>query len=39
MLTVGLLGVLLGVIRARTSTTTAIVVHVLYDLFAVFTSR
>jgi membrane protease YdiL (CAAX protease family) len=39
MLTVGLLGALLGAIRARTNTTTVIVVHALYDLFAVFTSR
>ncbi len=38
MLTVGLLGVLLGAIRARTNTTTAIVVHALYDIYAVFTA-
>lgn len=38
MLTVGLLGVLLGVIRKRTNTTTAIVVHALYDIFAAVTT-
>ena len=38
MLTVGLLGVMLGVIRKRTNTTTAIVVHALYDIFAVVTT-
>ena len=38
MMTVGLLGVLLGVIRARTNTTTAIVVHGAYDIYAALTS-
>ncbi len=37
MLTVALLGMLLGTIRARTNTTTAIAVHVIYDILAVFT--
>jgi hypothetical protein len=32
-----LLGLLLGTIRSRTSTTAAILVHALYDIFAVFT--
>lgn len=36
--TVGLLGVVLGVIRNRTNTTTAIVVHALYDIYAVVSS-
>jgi membrane protease YdiL (CAAX protease family) len=31
------LGLLLGTIRNRTSTTVAILVHALYDMFAVFT--
>jgi len=39
MLTVGLLGVLLGVIRARSNTTTAIVVHALYDIYAAVTTH
>ena len=32
-----LLGLLLGTIRSRTNTTAAIMVHALYDMFAVFT--
>ena len=39
MLTIALLGALLGLLRARTNTTTAIVVHAAYDIFAVLTSR
>lgn len=39
MVTIALLGVLLGVVRARSNTTTAIVVHALYDVFAVLTSQ
>ncbi|MEO5987948.1 MAG: CPBP family intramembrane glutamic endopeptidase [Candidatus Eisenbacteria bacterium] len=39
VLTVGLLGVALGVIRQRTNTTTAIVVHGLYDILAAFTAQ
>ena len=35
MVTIFLLGILLGVIRARTSTTVAILVHALYDIAAV----
>jgi membrane protease YdiL (CAAX protease family) len=38
MATIVLLGVLLGVIRDRTSTTVAILVHSLYDIAAVFTA-
>jgi hypothetical protein len=38
MLTVGLLGLLLGVIRSRSNTTTAILVHVAYDIVAALTS-
>jgi len=38
MLTVGALGVLLGVVRSRTNTTTAVLVHGLYDIFAALTS-
>jgi len=38
MASVGLLGMLLGVIRKRSSTTAAIVVHVLYDIFAALTA-
>ncbi|HEV2106424.1 MAG TPA: CPBP family intramembrane glutamic endopeptidase, partial [Candidatus Eisenbacteria bacterium] len=38
MLTIALLGVLLGVIRLRAGTTTAIVVHATYDVFAALTS-
>jgi membrane protease YdiL (CAAX protease family) len=40
MLTVALIGVLLGVIRKRTNTTTAVAVHAAYDvLVAVLTAR
>lgn len=39
MLTIALLGVLLGVVRRLSNTTVAIVVHGLYDIFAVLTSR
>lgn len=35
MLTIALLGMVLGVIRARTNTTVAIVVHAIYDVVAV----
>jgi hypothetical protein len=38
MATIVMLGVLLGVIRDRTSTTVAILVHSLYDIAAVFTA-
>jgi membrane protease YdiL (CAAX protease family) len=38
MTTIALLGVTLGVVRARTNTTTAILVHVLYDVFAALTA-
>lgn len=38
MATIVLLGVLLGLIRDRTSTTVAILVHSLYDMIAVFTA-
>ena len=34
-----LLGLVLGTIRNRTSTTVAILVHALYDMFAVFTMQ
>jgi hypothetical protein len=39
MLTILLLGLSLGLIRARTNTTTAIVVHALYDIFAAIGSK
>jgi len=39
MLTIAMLGVLLGVVRKRTNTTTAIIVHGLYDIFAVIASQ
>lgn len=39
MLTIALLGILLGLVRQRTNTTTAIVVHMLYDVFAVLGSQ
>ncbi|MBI5169478.1 MAG: CPBP family intramembrane metalloprotease [Candidatus Eisenbacteria bacterium] len=39
MLTIALLGALLGVIRARTNTTTAILIHALYDVFAALSSH
>ncbi len=39
MLTITLLGTLLGVVRARTNTSAAIVVHVLYDIVAVLGSQ
>ncbi len=38
MATILLLGVVLGVIRERTSTTVAILVHTIYDIIAVVTS-
>jgi len=38
MATILLLGVLLGLIRNRTSTTVAILVHALYDIAAVLTA-
>ena len=38
MLTIGLLGVVLGTVRARANTTTAIVVHALYDIYAAFST-
>jgi membrane protease YdiL (CAAX protease family) len=34
MLTIFLLGIALGLVRARANTTTAIVVHALYDMIA-----
>jgi len=37
MLTVALLGVIMGTIRARTNTSTAIAVHAIYDILAVLT--
>lgn len=39
VLTVGLLGVSLGFIRQRSNTTTAIVVHGLYDILAAFSAQ
>jgi hypothetical protein len=39
MLTILLLGLSLGVIRGRANTTTAIVVHALYDMVAALTSK
>jgi hypothetical protein len=39
MLTILLLGVLLGIVRARTNTTTAIMVHALYDIIAVISAN
>ena len=39
VLTVGLLGVALGVIRQRTNTTTAIIVHGLYDILAALSAQ
>jgi membrane protease YdiL (CAAX protease family) len=39
MLTIALLGLVLGVVRIRANTTTAIVVHALYDIFAAIGSQ
>lgn len=39
VLTVGLLGISLGFLRQRTNTTTAMVVHGLYDIFAAFSAQ
>ncbi len=39
VLTVGLLGVSLGLLRRRTNTTTAMVVHGLYDILAAFSAQ
>ena len=39
MLTILLLGIALGLIRARTNTTTAIVVHALYDIVAALSAQ
>jgi hypothetical protein len=39
MATIGLLGLVLGSIRSRTNTTTAIVVHGLYDIYAALTAN
>jgi len=39
MLTILMLGISLGVLRARANTTTAIVVHALYDMVAAVTSK
>jgi len=39
MTTIALLGVLLGVIRGRANTTTAIVVHAAYDVYAALTAN
>lgn len=38
MLTIALLGIMLGLVRLRTNTTVAIVVHGLYDVFAVLSA-
>jgi membrane protease YdiL (CAAX protease family) len=38
MLTIALLGTMLGLVRLRTNTTVAIVVHGLYDVFAVLSA-
>jgi membrane protease YdiL (CAAX protease family) len=38
MLVVMLIGVLLGVLRKRTSTTVCIAVHALYDVAAIFST-
>ena len=39
MLTIALLGAMLGLVRARTNTTTAILIHALYDVFAALSSH
>lgn len=39
MLTIALLGALLGLVRSRTNTTTAILIHALYDVFAALSSH
>ena len=39
VLTVGLLGVSLGLLRQKTNTTTAMVVHGLYDILAAFSAQ
>ena len=39
MSTIALLGVLLGVVRGRSNTTTAILVHVTYDIYAALTAN
>lgn len=39
VLTVGLLGVSLGFIRQRSNTTTAMIVHALYDILAAFQAQ
>lgn len=39
MATIGLLGVLLGLVRMRANTTTAMIVHALYDVVAVLAPR
>jgi hypothetical protein len=39
MATIAVLGLLLGGVRARTNTTTAILVHSLYDVFAALTAN
>ena len=39
MATIAALGVLLGVIRGRTNTTTAVLVHVIYDIYAALTAN
>ena len=38
MLTISLLGIMLGLVRLRTNTTVAILVHGLYDVFAVLSA-
>jgi membrane protease YdiL (CAAX protease family) len=38
MLTIALLGIMLGLVRLRTNTTVAIIVHGLYDVFAVLSA-
>jgi membrane protease YdiL (CAAX protease family) len=39
MLTILLLGISLGLVRARANTTTAIVVHALYDILAAISAK
>jgi membrane protease YdiL (CAAX protease family) len=39
MITILLLGVALGIVRARANTTTAIVVHALYDILAAISAK
>jgi membrane protease YdiL (CAAX protease family) len=39
MLTILLLGIALGIVRSRANTTTAIVVHAVYDIFAAISAQ